>query len=198
MSLHYYSLAEARADGIPETYSDEQVTLAIAESEALFERITARKFYERTLTLDLDGDNTRFLYIREYPIISITSLKIDTTPIGTDFYEIYIDSIKIKTGRYSIYSDSTMSVFTRGEKNIEVVGVFGYVSTDPIFLLVKRAIRKMVMRNLTGDLTMKNFKSEKVADHTWTLKDDGSKTIFGSEIDIIIKRLSRKMSLKIV
>ena len=197
----YYSLAEARTDGITDPpYSDDQVNRAIAESEELFERLTSRQFDKRTLTLFFDGDGTEFLYIKEYPIVSIEYIKIDGETIASDFYRVYEDHISmVKNTKNDIYASSSSYVFSEGTQNIEVKGDFGYESTSGTFAVVKRAIRLMVKDNLEGNLAKKEYLSEKIGDYSYRVKDSApTGTLLGEEIDLIIKQLKRNISVGII
>ena len=194
----YYTLAEARADGISEQeYTDEQVERAIEECEALFEKLTGRKFYRRTLTIKVDGTGSNLLYLQEYaPIVSITSLKINGDTIPSDFYGVYEDHIKLKTGMKSIYWGRTGYMkFPVGVQNVEIIGEFGYEETDEVFKLVKRAIREMVKMSLKGQL-FASYKSEKIGDYAY---DRGDKqVVISDEVDKIIRLLKIKIRMGVI
>ena len=73
---NYYTLAEARTDGISVDNSDDKVTEIIEQNEALLEELIGRVIYVRTETFKLDSDGS--IYIRmpwKYiPLISVSAL----------------------------------------------------------------------------------------------------------------------------
>ena len=198
----YYTIAEARTDGVDNSLGDVELQKVINEVEALFESITDRRFDTRTLTLYFDGDGSTMLYFRDYPIVSISSLKIDDAAVASGFYAVYNDKIEIiQDYDTSIYTGSTSYAFTKGNQNIEVTGIFGYATDAQSYVLVKRVIRLMTGQGASGSLTVGSFDSEKVGDYSYRLAKAGpneNKVIFGAEIDTIIRQLKRKISIAVI
>ena len=75
-----------------------------------------RYFLYGEYTEVFDGDSRKKLYLKGYPVLSITSLKIDDVEISSDDYQINKDLGEI------YYSEG----FRKGYQNVEVVYKTGY------------------------------------------------------------------------
>ena len=92
--------------------------------ESLINRISAavesycrRKFKARDYTEKYDGDGTTVLYLKQYPVNSVTTLKISGSVVDSANYVIYDEVGKIVL-RYTY--------FPEGLQNIEVTYNAGY------------------------------------------------------------------------
>lgn len=108
---------------------EEQLERMITAAQGLFERYCGRMFDEATFTELWNGDGTDLLFVKNYPIISITSIHDDT---GDHSYgaETLIDATT-----YAIINDnhvqSYASRFNKGVNNIKIIYVAGYSDTTP-------------------------------------------------------------------
>ena len=198
----YYTIAEAKTDGVDGGLGDTALQKAIDEVEAIFESVTNRRFDTRTLTLKFDGDDSTMLFIKAYPIISITSIHIDDVLMDSDYYEVYTDKIEIiQNYTKDIYLGTSAYSFSKGTQNIVVVGSFGYAESSATWTMIKRAIRLMTSANISGALAVETYESEKISDYAYkvaTGDSDKAASVFGVEVDLIIKQLKRKISLTVI
>lgn len=198
----YYTLAEARADGVDGGLDDAALQKDIDYVEAVFESVTNRQFNTRTLPLKFDGDNSTMLYFREYPIISITSLVIDDELIDPSFYAVYLDKIEIiQENNRNIFRGSSTYAFTYGTQNIEVEGSFGYAANSDALKMVKRAIELMTSATTSGSSSESKMESEKIGDYAYKtplVNADQIEAIYGTEVDLIVKQLRRRLSISVI
>lgn len=102
--------------------SDEQeteVTQLIDVASVRANQYTGRKLAARDSTIVLDGSGSSMLFLPDYPINAITSVKIDSSrdwdnDAVTDYYADN-DGILIRN-----------TVWPAGRRNVQVVGNFGY------------------------------------------------------------------------
>jgi len=203
----YYSIEQAKNDSVDGGQDDATLQRTINEVEAIFESVTDRRFDSRELPLTFDGDGSTMLYIREYPIISITSLTIDDVLIPATFYAVYNDRIQIiQNYRLNIYAGTSSYAFTKGTQNIDVVGTFGFAADADALIMVTRAIRLMTKAATGGSLTKEDMESEKIGDYSYKNRTgsgsnqggDQSPSVFGKEVDTIIRQLKRRISLQVI
>jgi hypothetical protein len=103
------------------------ITIGDAVSERI-ETYTNRFFATRTFTEVYDGDGSRLLLLREYPVASIASLTVKETPTstplalvnGTDY------DVEARTGRVVLRSRA----FSRGFQNVAATYDSGYGAKD--------------------------------------------------------------------
>lgn len=121
-------------------YSDSRVDLAIATVEEYVEGKLGNWFDPRTLTLTLDGSGRDTLLL-PHPIVSITSITIDTTAVDLDdvvVYNRHLSGMTRPDDRQNpkiVYKTPTSRTrsggrWPRGRQNITVVGSFAYRDYD--------------------------------------------------------------------
>ena len=206
---NYYTLADARADGITVAEaSNDSVNEKINEAEQLLEKWTGRIFYARDLSLSLDGTGSEYLDLRRYrPINSISSLSIDDEDIDVDTYiAIYEDEgfLRIKREGWSVYQGNRLGyyAFTRGSQNIDVSGNFGY---ETVPAPIKKVIRLMTIREIRPRDKVGKFESKHIGNFGYKLniargaKGQKGEILTGDpEIDRIIHTYKHKISFKAV
>jgi len=206
---NYYTLVEARADGLLVAEgSDAQVTEEIDRNEELLEKWTQRKFHARDLTISIDGTGTEFLDLIHYkPINSISSLSIDDESIDVDNYiAIYYEGgyLRIKREGWNVYTGNKLGyyAFSRGSKNIVVVGNFGYTSVPHN---IKYIIKKLVFRELRPSTKIGKFESMHAGNYGYKLNTSANalggkgEILTGDpEIDRLIHSYKHKISFKAV
>jgi len=126
---------------------------------------TGQWFNKRTLTVEIEGNNSHMLHFG-VPIIEITSLKINDSEdeYDTNAYKVYNSrilpddrrnpKIKIVSRGYSIYTYmGTKTVFYKGRFST-IEGSFGFLEADGSTPdLIKWATAKIVMNELTRDIS---------------------------------------------
>lgn len=113
----YCSIADMRSLGITqEAMSDEQLKTAIERAVVKINGFCNRGFFLRPKSLVMDGDGTPVLFLEDWPIHEITSLKMDGRLIEARCYRIYGEFGYIKYD----------GCFDKGLGNIELSGSFGY------------------------------------------------------------------------
>ena len=108
---------------------EEQLERMITAAQGLFERYCGRVFDEATFTEVWNGDGTDLLFIKIYPIISVTSIHDDT---GDRTYGA--GSLIDPTG-YAIINDNHIqlysTLFNKSVNNVQIIYVAGYSDTTP-------------------------------------------------------------------
>lgn len=120
--------------GIPtlETSHDSLVEDFINEASQMIETYCNRFLIQRTVIEYKNGNGRKQLILNQYPISSITSLHDDLnhsygaeTLIDASNYGIYGDQLND-----NFYIERFDSAFCRGQKNIKIVYVAGYLLAD--------------------------------------------------------------------
>lgn len=111
-----------------ETLQDARLELFINAATSRLESITDRTLKESTITDYQHGGRHNILLLRQYPVSSITELRIDSTRVFSD------PSTLVDVSKYVIGDDGNSVLydgyFPRGLGNIKVQYVAGYNSTD--------------------------------------------------------------------
>jgi uncharacterized phiE125 gp8 family phage protein len=108
--------------------ADALLTRLVASAEEWFEGQCARAIESATYTDVIDGAGQKALVPSEYPVVSVTSLKVDgevvpqSTAYGVDGWFISGDVIRFRGTTYRI---------TEGVGNVELVFVAGYATIPP-------------------------------------------------------------------
>lgn len=166
----YVTVAEARAQGVPEPPAPGGISNDILAAELLrqsefIDAATKQWFESRYKSLKLDGNDSRTLFL-PVPIIEVQRFYLNsnfTNPIGLDQLSIYDrrDSVRddrrnpmIKLqgsalGVFDVPDFRLGTMFVKGEQNQKVEGLFGFVEEDGTTpKLIKRAVLKLAIRNL--------------------------------------------------
>ncbi len=165
------SVADVRAEGLPDPPTDSAVQAAIMLWQAFIERACRQWFYPRALELFVDGSDSDALHFG-VPIVSIEELEINRSSSGTGDllpaadYRVYSSialhdrqNPRIKLvdrwgGDRDIFTqDYGYLRFRKGRQNIRVKGVFGCVEEDGSApALIKRALVKLVIEKLRAPI----------------------------------------------
>lgn len=167
----YITVQDIRDEGILEAdHDDDKVLSYIKTWQVVLERACRQWFNERSLTLELDGNESDLLLLG-IPIIEIEYIRINgqTTNLDSSYYKVYNNkggypddrrNPKIKlvnSVSRNIFAfrnaSSTKLIFEKGQKNQIIKGTFGFVESngatpDPI----KRALTKLVIEKLTAPI----------------------------------------------
>lgn len=120
-----FNLAELRKRGYDEeTFSDAELLEAGENIFGIISLFTNRDFELKSITLRLDGDGTNELHL-PIPIVSITSVTDDSGLVDSDDYVVY--NREIPNDKDKPYIVKTYGTFPKGNQNIVVEGVFGWV-----------------------------------------------------------------------
>ncbi len=125
-----------------QTGRDDVLTSLLDEYNGDIENFIGVTMINTTYTESYDGDDTDWIFLEHYPIISVTSLSIDGTALSIvtdeDFY-IYADMGEIKL-------DSTTFTSTN-YKNVVFVYVAGYgIARANVPKVLKNALKTWVAR----------------------------------------------------
>jgi hypothetical protein len=222
----YCALADMRLEGVTkESASDERILLAIQRASRYIERITGRFFEPRYLALKLDGHGNSALLLN-MPLIAIESLQMSLTYLHPETYSIESTLYRAynrhlsglfqpddrNNPRIELYHPGEVEVrrrpfefsqlvFPRGQRNVGLIGVFGYTDADGTPFgqtpdLIRRACQLLVMRELptlagsacgeARDDTIKRHRltSEKTRDQSYTLEPNHLKGAFTGDADV--------------
>lgn len=100
-----------------ETSYDTVLELLINMASDVIEQFLGTPVLNGSYTEKLDGDGTNVLVPRHYPIISVSSLKVDGEAVSSDDYYVY---------EGYIYSEQTLA---EGHQNIELIYTAGWGAT---------------------------------------------------------------------
>lgn len=162
--MAYATVADARAEGVPNTILDAAIQAQIDIWSQFIDKACRQWFESRAVTLDLDGTDARVLFL-PVPIISLTSLFVNsdfTTALPTTHYKVYSHQTQLRDDRrnpriemassdLNIFSPNRYSVFVAGTQNQRLVGNFGFVESDGSTpKLIKRAVLKLAIKHLAA------------------------------------------------
>lgn len=142
--------------------TDDVLTALLATCCAAAERMTGRKFARETITETYDGDGTDALYLRRFPVTSITTVTlidgsgVEDTYQGTDF------RFNAETGELR-WVPSVASLFPNGFQNIQVVYVAGF---NPIPPDIETAIVQGAIHFLELETHGRPIVEEKLGEYT--------------------------------
>lgn len=118
--------------GISETYFDDQLSNLINRSLAILEAYIGHGIKSRTITEYYDGDGTNKLVLNKWPLISVTSIHVDSERVfGSDYLmdtdDYYVDT---EHGIVEVFQETGSGPvsFECGVKNVKVVYVAGYAT----------------------------------------------------------------------
>jgi len=137
------SLANVKAAlHLTTTDDDALIESLINRFSAAIETYCKRKFKARDYTEKHDGDGTSVLYLKQYPVNSVSSLKIGTGTVNSSNYALYKEEGKIRL-KYS--------VFPEGIQNVEVTYNAGYQDgSDELEALEQIVINEIQAHYLAG------------------------------------------------
>jgi hypothetical protein len=167
-SWGYALPSDLRDEGLTTTQAtDQRLANVIQLSTQMIERYCGRWFEPRTQTFTLDADNQRVLNLPQ-PIVALTSVLIDTTAVEIADIEVYNrhlteslttpDDREIPKLEWSLEDLSyggawlfSPGVWTKGQKIVQVAGVFGYTDPDGSVVgvippMIQHACKLLVMR----------------------------------------------------
>lgn len=156
----YTSVAEVRAEGVPVTVTDARILSTLDVWQQFIDRVTRQWFYQREMTLTLDGTGTTLLQL-PVPVISLTSMFLNGSDAAADAttYEVYTarrnPRVKLLTSEGSIFEgtgevNGYLLRFEVGERNQTLVGTFGCVDEAGLTPApISHALRKLAIRSLT-------------------------------------------------
>ncbi len=135
-------------------YTDAQVQMAIDWACSAIETYCNRTLTDAAYTETYDGNGCDVLYLKQYPINSVTSVTLDDDLIDAADYTVETSGIYYEDG------------FTKDRRNVVVVYNAGYV--------VIPADLHMAATRLSADILggvgqAGNIQSEKIADYSYTL-----------------------------
>lgn len=123
--------------GVPttETADDPFLNNLIAGAQAFVEGYCDRKFEQAAYTdEEHDGRDTDSIYTRQYPIVSVTSVKVDDVALAAADYVVYKDEgrIRKKAGAFAGASRDVAGVIgdvrVPGVRNVKVTYSGGYAA----------------------------------------------------------------------
>jgi hypothetical protein len=165
-SVLYNDVADVRAMGLTDPpFTDAQILEALTTWQMVLERACRQWFYDRELTLQLDGNDSDTLHLG-VPIISVEYLKINRSDLelSTDRYEVYNRQYpddrrnpKIRLRHSRQLSDIYIAPWSLGElkfhkgyRNQEIKGRFGFIEPDGSTPApIKHAHLKLTIEKLT-------------------------------------------------
>lgn len=152
----YASIADARAEGIDmNTIGDSDLYEKLELAASWIDRSTSCFFSLRPMTIYMDG-NDKTGIVLPYPIISIQSVQIDPED-GTELVTVPLTDLRIYSGDQYLYEprisfkkdvDGDYRKFPYGERNVTVIGEFGYLEKNDSPRLIKRINVRLAVRML--------------------------------------------------
>jgi len=161
-----------------DTYND-LLSRLINSASAFMEQTTSRKLkardYDYSLAADkfetwYDGDNSKKLFLRQWPLNSVTSpILISGASVAvagsTDYYaSTGFVSYNLRGELY--YANG----FDAGKLNVRVSYNAGYATTSPGYLELQMVCNELVGL-VYGEKNKLSFKSEKIGNYSYTIRD---------------------------
>lgn len=143
--MPYITVAELRAVGITEEQADDlRLAELIERAEASIEGWCGWWFEVREKTVRLDGNGKKWLDL-PIPAVSVDSVRVDGIEVA-GWVPYCEDEERFDPRLYWDYG------WTQGRRNVEVVGMFGFVESDGSApQLVRDACHLLVQRFLLPD-----------------------------------------------
>ena len=165
----------------PVIITDDEIRQYMVDAEDILLTSTNKKFEETEVTEVYDGDGSSKLFLRHYPVISISSLIIGTTSKDDDDYYLYDDIGKIVL--------KNNALFVENKRNVSIIYKWGFVDED-ILKLAKRACFLLASRLVLfakGNYDSQGLVSEKL--DQYTLRYDNMP--YGNQIKDIDNEIQR-------
>lgn len=145
--------------------SDLQIENFLDDAEDYVEKYTGKEFTVVEVTELYDGNGTDTLILDHFPVISLTSLKIEGVEQTEDQYFLYKNIGKIVLKNAILTGKGVTKVFPVGHQNVSVSYSYG----DPKTLLAKDIVILIAVKRVL--LALSNLKSqgaemEKFGDYT--------------------------------
>ena len=166
-------------------YDKERIEECIILAQSTIETLTGRFFEKRsaiTLRLDGTGHDTLWLPIPPISESDITSITIVDELLDADTYDVVMPTYP--DGRYNPKIHKISGVWTKGHRNISVVGDFGFVETDESTPVeIQDLCKRVVMWALppVGDTSSSkegNIIEEQVGNYKYKLSEVGKSGFF--------------------
>ena len=172
----YYGLVGANDDTL--------IMDLIDRATAQFETYCSRQFESRERTEEYDGNGTKYLFPKYYPITTISGILDDS-----DW--AWGSTTEIDSTTYRIQNENTVvrkpgNVFTKGDQNIRITYTAGYADGSIPADLVQAAIEEVV----------RMYKRRAEVDVLAKTADDGSVTRVAKEFLPTTLRVLDKYMLK--
>lgn len=133
MTTLYASIQDVRARGISfDAATNAQVFTALERATRMIDLYTARDFRARDRIVRLDGAGAETLFLDDRPVVKVKDVFVDGLKLDPRTYVLYPEEGYLKldgTGR-SIFAGFP-GVFPKGNQNVEVRALFGFLSVPP-------------------------------------------------------------------
>jgi hypothetical protein len=158
------------------TSEDAIVSDLINECSVWINSYCNRKFINAAeLTEYYDGDGTGILHVRQWPIVSITSLYSDYSRAWTSDTAIDVSAdVQVDTESGSLTLWNNQTVFPRGTGNIRLIYRAGYTYNSTVPYDLQLACRKQVAWKYFQDYSQRRYgvSSESQGDRTVNYTND--------------------------
>lgn len=105
-----------------DTGDDDRIQTLINLISDRIEYWCGRKFTKQTYTDELhDGNGDNYLFLKQYPIVSVTEIKRDDIAVDSDYYKVYEDEGFVLKETY----------WTKGYQNLKVTYEAGFETIPP-------------------------------------------------------------------
>jgi uncharacterized phiE125 gp8 family phage protein len=141
-------------------------------TNALIKSYIGRNLVSQTYTEYYDGNGSAKLLLRNYPVVSLTSLHVDTLRAFGSVSEIVIaDNVLLENNAGIIRLWNQGGVFLRGRANVKVVYVAGYATmpydlVDAAILIASHSYKRHYQDQRIG------LQSETIGDRTMTYSSE--------------------------
>lgn len=161
----YATVADARTEGVPTTFTDQQIQAQLDQWSNFIEDATRQWFEPRHRKLELDGNNARVLFF-PVPIIKIDQVWINgdfVNELPNRFFKVYnrnqadaddrrnpmVKFASVGLGIFDVPDFRYAMRFVIGTRNQHFLGQYGFVESDGTTpKLIKRAVLKMAIKTL--------------------------------------------------
>jgi len=138
----------------------------IPAAEGYVDAYCGRDFNQNTVTETYDGNDKNYLFLKHYPVLSVSSVKVSGTAINNSDY------IWKSSGLIKLKGDAK---FPKGVGNIEVTYTYGYSSVptaiDDVTARIAARILQIMVQNKMGILVRVDEFKVQIADYRVITED---------------------------
>ncbi len=135
MAVKGHYIGDADVSNWPDGLSEAGILLIIKSVEERIHKLTKDYFYPKVFGVKRDGNGENLLNLNLIPnILSVSEVNLSGVELSTSYYAhdkiaVFLDSTTITSEaelRYMLRRSQGMALFPYGERNIQIIGTYGW------------------------------------------------------------------------
>ncbi len=135
MAVTGHYIGDADVSNWPDGLSEAGILLIIKSVEERIHKLTKDYFYPKVFGIKRDGNGENVLNLNLIPnILSVSEINLSGVELSTSYYghdkiSVFLDSTTITSEaelRYMLRRSQGMALFPLGERNLQVIGTYGW------------------------------------------------------------------------